>query len=229
MTPRNYQPTRLNGFVNFTFPNVTHPIFGTATVTGQFKRIKPHIFRLEVEPCVIEELSNKYCKLADQFGFRNHQFKRYSIKTIILTSIQTSLYWMPGVEPTSNEMDFIIRFFTWLWFLDDVMEEDWASREVNFDKYKSSELKAVHNVYLSIFRGNNEIHYDKIMFPKQRNFLPLCALAEDIVKIGKHILGECYDNIVEKSFIISLKNYLDSNQWFTLNPVDGRSVSNRIY
>lgn len=221
MKPSKYRPTQLSGSVHFRFPAISHPNFGMTKVTGQFRRIQPNFFRLEVDPSIIDNLANRYYKLANKCGFRDHHFKRCSIKTIILTAVQCSLYWMPDVEIDSNEMDFMIRFCIWVWFLDDAIEEDWTNIS---GKPDITELRAVNEIYVGIFGGVKKFRNEAMTFPGFPEFGPMCVLAEDVVRVGKQILGkETYEKDVT-IVTASLQKYFESNHWFTVNPVYGRFV-----
>lgn len=221
MKTTKYQPTGLNGLVAFEIPDIRDSDKGTVTLTGQFQRIKPNIGRTEVDPKIVDELANKYCKLATNTGFLDHHFKRHSIKTVTLTTVQLSLYWMPRVELGSKQMDFVIRFLTWLFFWDDIMEQGWLNKEKMDKKTDISMLRAINGIFADILRGNEVIEYEKLTFPGYPQFVALCVFVEDFLQVAKDILRERYSTQVT-NVIKAFQSYADAIEWFTVNPVDGR-------
>lgn len=217
-----YQPTRLNGFVTFEIPDIIHPSFPKVTVTGKYLRIQPHTFRPEVDPAIVDEISEKYCKLANQYGFGDHHFKRYSIKTMILTAVQFALYWNPWVDLRSKQMDFMMRKNIWLWFFDDAMEEFWTSKSPTVGGKKHiSKLQIVHSTYLKIFHGTWNSKEELPSFPEYPQLGAMCAWINDVVKLGVEIRGDEY--FKECDHLIRIfQTIVDCNHWFTVNPVDGR-------
>ncbi|OXA44405.1 hypothetical protein Fcan01_20956 [Folsomia candida] len=209
MKPTKYRPTKLNGKVDFEFPNVFHPSFGSKSVQGRFVRIQPNLSREELDPAKIDEIAVKYTNLANQFGFEDAHFERYSIKTMVLTAVQFIVYWMPNAEFDSPAMDFGFRLFIWQWFLDDSMETDWTRFEKMGKSPDFENVRLLHETYLSILKGDTPAQSPQLLkdYPE---FGRMCDFVKDIVRVGREISGNSYSTDIVPQ-VEAFQTYLEFN------------------
>ncbi|OXA47216.1 uncharacterized protein LOC110855651 [Folsomia candida] len=220
MTPIAYRPIKLRGNVKFKFPNISHPSLGMQTVTGRFRRIQPNLSRSEVDPAILDEMSVKYTNFSGLLGFQDSHFKHYPIKTMILTAVQFALYWMPGFDVASPELDFAARQLIWIWFLDDPMEEIWNRAQKLDKKPNIDALRFVNDTYIKIFSGKSVPKEIPVLeeFPE---FGSMCAWATDLTIRSKEFAKISSADEIEY-VVETLQTIFDCYQWHTISPVDKR-------
>lgn len=132
-----YQPSALNGHVEFKLPDISHPSFGKVTISGRFPRIQPRFSRSEVDPKIFSGLVSKYTKLVEECGLGTGSFEwAGAITTTVAAALQFSLYWNPTLALDSTEFTFYVWFILFAYFYDDGLEDGWFEGKLTVEGWQ---------------------------------------------------------------------------------------------
>lgn len=222
MALSKYTPSKLNGYVEFTIPGVTHATFpdGQVTVSGKYRRIGAHQLRPEVDPAILDAMADKLAAYGDSCGFGAQHFERYSIKIIALTAVQFSAHWFTVVPLDSKEMEFFLLFIFMTWLYDDALEEAWFSNALNETNIQN--LRFIHSTLLRLVRNQDISHLEPLpIYSEYPEFIPLSKYIKGMAKVGIELTGDEYQDAIEP-FAACLQLCFECNEWFTVSRLDKR-------